>query len=147
MDAIRFYRVEGEHGHFSNFSPHPVRMKGRVWPTSEHYFQAMKYAGTPREEEIRRATGPGQAARLGRDRKHKLRADWEAVKDGVMYEVVMAKFTQHEDLRAALLATGDAVLVEHTENDAYWGDGGDGRGRNMLGRTLMRVRDELRAGG
>ena len=62
-----------------------------------------------------------------------------------MHEAVLAKFTQHADLREILLGTGDAKIVEHTENDAYWGDGGDGSGKNMLGQILMRVREELRA--
>jgi ribA/ribD-fused uncharacterized protein len=62
-----------------------------------------------------------------------------------MREAVLAKFTQNADLRAVLLATGDADLVEHTSNDDYWGDGGDGHGKNKLGRILMSVRDELRA--
>lgn len=84
------------------------------------------------------------AARMGRDRKKKLRRDWESVKVSVMTDAVRAKFTQHDDLRATLLGTGDAKLVEHTENDDYWGDGGDGSGRNMLGQVLMRVRAELR---
>jgi N-glycosidase YbiA len=44
------------------------------------------------------------------------------------------------------LATGDAKIVEHTENDAYWGDGGDGSGQNKLGQILMEVREELRHG-
>jgi len=35
-------------------------------------------------------------------------------------------------------------LVENTANDHYWGDGGDGSGKNMLGKILMQVRDELR---
>ncbi len=39
----------------------------------------------------------------------------------------------------------DAELVEHTANDAYWGDGGDGNGKNRLGSLLMKVREELRA--
>jgi N-glycosidase YbiA len=43
-----------------------------------------------------------------------------------------------------LLETGDACIVEHTARDRYWADGGDGSGRNMLGRLLMRVHDELR---
>lgn len=43
-----------------------------------------------------------------------------------------------------LLATGDAKRVEHTEQDDSWGDGGDGSGKNMLGRILMEVREELR---
>jgi len=41
-----------------------------------------------------------------------------------MYEAVLAKFTQYADLRETLLATGDSTIVEHTENDIYWGDGG-----------------------
>jgi ribA/ribD-fused uncharacterized protein len=49
------------------------------------------------------------------------------------------------ELRVILLATGEAKLVEHTSNDAYWGDGGDGSGKNMLGRVLMEVRERLRA--
>ena len=142
--AINFYHVNEPFGEFSNFARFPIRLGGKTWPTSEHYFQAQKYAGTPREEEIRTAKTPSEAARLGRDRKQKLRRDWESVKDQVMREAVLAKFTQHEQLRALLLSTGDEVLVEHTENDNYWGDGADGSGRNMLGRILMSVRDELR---
>jgi ribA/ribD-fused uncharacterized protein len=147
MASIRFYRSGDKHGCFSNFSRHPVVMKGKVWPTSEHYFQAQKFAGTEHEEAIRTASGPGDAARMGRDRRRPLRPDWEQVKDDIMREVVLAKFTQHEDLKRILLETGDAELVEHTANDAYWADGGDGSGRNMLGKILMEVRGRLRGGG
>ena len=83
------------------------------------------------------------AARMGRDRKKPLRRDWESVKDSIMRKAVRAKFTQHDDIRQILLSTGDARIVEHTENDSYWGDGGDGKGRNMLGRILMEIREEL----
>lgn len=61
-----------------------------------------------------------------------------------MYEAVRAKFNQHKHLRDLLLATGDAKLVEHTKNDYFWADGGDGSGLNWLGKVLMVVRDELR---
>ena len=81
---------------------------------------------------------------MGRDRKQKLRRDWESVKVAVMRVAVLAKFTQHDELRTLLLSTGDAKLVEHTENDDYWGDGGDGSGKNRLGLLLMSIRDELR---
>jgi ribA/ribD-fused uncharacterized protein len=141
---IHFYAVGAEYGCFSNFAKAPIRLKGKVWPTTEHYFQAQKFPGTAREEEIRQAKSPMIAARMGRSRKHRLRPGWERVKDAVMREAVLAKFTQHADLRDVLLGTGDALLVEHTENDSYWGDGGDGSGRNRLGEILMSVRDELR---
>jgi ribA/ribD-fused uncharacterized protein len=144
MSVIQFYKVSEEYGAFSNFAPYPIRLKGKTWPTSEHYFQAQKFAGEPDEEEIRREKSPMIAARMGRSRKRPLRKDWESVKDQIMHEAVLAKFTQHDDLKAILLATGDARIVEHTENYSYWGDGGDGSGKNRLGIILMRVRDELR---
>jgi ribA/ribD-fused uncharacterized protein len=70
----------------------------------------------------------------------------QAAKDRIMHEAVLAKFSQHADLKEILLGTGDATIVEHTGNDRYWGDGGDGSGKNKLGQILMRVREELRHG-
>jgi ribA/ribD-fused uncharacterized protein len=145
MKTILFYRVSEPFGEFSNFSPHPVELKGLLWPTAEHYFQAQKFAGTEHERAIREAKSPMIAARMGRHRSKPLRADWEAVKDDIMREAVRAKFTQHAALRSLLLSTEDAKLIEHTANDSYWADGGDGSGRNRLGETLMEVRAELRS--
>ena len=146
MDArvvIRFYSVTSAYGAFSNFALYPIRLRNKQWPTSEHYFQAQKFVAVRDQDEIRKAGTPMLAARMGRDRKRKLRRDWESAKVGVMREAVEAKFRQHDELRTLLLATGDAVLVEHTDNDAFWGDGGDGSGRNELGRILMAVRTRL----
>ena len=58
-------------------------------------------------------------------------------------KALRAKFEQHAELRALLLATAPAKLVEHTENDAYWGDGGNGKGKNRLGYLLMELREQL----
>jgi ribA/ribD-fused uncharacterized protein len=142
--VINFYSVTAEYGCFSNFSPHPIKLGGRTWPTSEHYFQAQKFKATEHEDEVRRCKTPGEAARMGRSRKLPLRRDWESVKVQIMLEALRAKFSQHDDIRELLLGTGDAKLVEHTANDDYWGDGGDGRGKNKLGQLLMQVRAELR---
>lgn len=142
--TINFYSTNDEYGEFSNFAAFPIKLDGLVWPTSEHYFQAQKFDDTAYCEKIRKAKTPMIAAQLGRDRKMKLRRDWESVKVDVMFKAVTAKFSQYEELKNMLLETGDARLVEHTENDSYWGDGGNGRGRNMLGQLLMRVRDNFR---
>lgn len=144
-NVIRFYSTSGEHGYLSNFARFPIALEGKRWPTSEHYFQAQKFLKAEYREQIRSAPTPARAAELGRSRKLPLRRDWESVKVDAMRVAVLAKFTQHADLRDRLLATGDARLVEHTENDAYWGDGGDGSGKNMLGRLLMEVREQLRS--
>jgi hypothetical protein len=144
-EVVCFYSVADAYGEFSNFAAYPISLAGKRWPTSEHYFQAQKFKDAASRERIRKAKTPMIAARLGRDRSLALRRDWESVKVGVMTDAVLAKFSQHEDLRELLLGTGDVLLVEHTDNDAYWGDGGDGSGKNMLGQVLMRVRERLRS--
>jgi N-glycosidase YbiA len=144
VKRLLFYRINEPCGGFSNFSPHPVELKGRIWPTSEHYFQAQKFAGTEHEEAVRLAKSPMVAARMGRSRQRPLRPDWETAKDDIMREALRAKFDQHHELRSLLLSTQDAQLVEHTANDRYWGDGGDGTGKNRLGQLLMELRAELR---
>jgi len=63
----------------------------------------------------------------------------------VMETAVFTKFTQHVRLRDLLLSTGQRTLVEHTVKDSYWADGGDGSGRNQLGKTLMLIRDRIRS--
>ncbi|MEM6990501.1 MAG: NADAR family protein [Myxococcota bacterium] len=141
---ILFYRVGDDYGEFSNFSPHPVKIDELSWDTTEHYFQAMKFEDPDARDRIRAADGPSAAARLGRTLAG-LRPDWETAKDGVMMTALRAKFGQHDRLRRMLLDTGDAQLVEHSRNDAYWADGGDGSGRNRLGELLMKLRVELRA--
>ncbi len=143
-EIIKFYSVGDEYGEFSNFAEYPIVLKKKRWPTSEHYFQAQKFKEQKAQEAVRKANSPMLAARMGRDRKQKLRRDWESAKVNVMREAVRAKFTQHDELRELLLSTGDAKIVEHTEKDDYWGDGGDGRGKNMLGRILMDVRKQFR---
>ena len=141
--VINFYSVSKEYGEFSNFAPYPIQLNKKRWPTTEHFFQAQKFLDETHQEEIRKAKSPMIAARMGRSRKRPLRKDWESVKDQVMRTALMAKFTQHEDLRDLLISTGDARLVEHTTNDSYWGDGGDGTGKNRLGHLLMEIRKHL----
>ena len=85
---------------------------------------------------------PDQAKRLGRTVQ--LRGDWESVKEQIMYEICLAKFTQNKDLGRMLVDTGDAELIEgNTWNDKCWGVC-DGEGENKLGKILMRVREEVR---
>jgi ribA/ribD-fused uncharacterized protein len=142
---IYFYSDREEpYGAFSNFSKHGFTLGGKFWKTSEHYFQAQKFAGTPHEEELRSASAPKIAADWGRQRHRPLRADWEEVKEDVMRRALRAKFDAHPALRALLLGTGDEEIVENAPGDFYWGCGKDGTGKNRLGALLMELRAELR---
>jgi N-glycosidase YbiA len=142
---ILFYSTRGQYGCFSNFSAHGFMLNGEHWPTSEHYFQAQKFSGHPEHvAELRTMKTPKQVAMAGRSRQRPLRPDWEQVKDEVMRQAVRAKFGAHQDIRAILLSTTDAELIEDTSDDHYWGRGSSGTGKNMLGIILMQIREELR---
>ncbi len=143
--TIYFYSTKGKYGCFSNFSRHGFELDGLDWPTSEHYFQAQKFAGTPHAEEVRLAPTPKAAARIGRERSRPLRRDWEQVKDEVMRKAVLRKFEVNPAIRIVLLSTGDEELVEKSPRDYYWGCGADGKGLNKLGQILMEVRRILAA--
>nr|WP_323840665.1 NADAR family protein [Photorhabdus sp. CRI-LC] len=144
-NAIYFYKVNEPYGYFSNFSKHGLAVNGVYWPTVEHYFQAKKFFDFNIRENIRKLNLPRDAANAGRDRKKPLRTDWEEVKDNIIMRfAVLEKFKQHKEIREILLSTGNARLIEHTKNDFYWADGGDGSGKNMLGIILMEVREQLK---
>jgi len=152
MTEIRFYKVPDPWGYFSNFSRHPIEIDGKVWPTSEHYFQAQKFVRTDPEwaEKVRLAETARDAADMGRSRKHPLDPKWEQIKFPVMMLGLFAKFTQHEDCKAMLVVTGDAALIEDTrqgrDDDHVWGDGSTGTGQNLLGQALVHVRAALASG-
>ncbi len=134
--TIRFYHSDQPWGDLSNFSRHAVFLRGRVWPTVEHFYQAQKFVSTPHEEAIRCCSTPMLAKRRANDlREDHGRQDWSDVKESVMLEGLRAKFAQHPDLRERLLCSGERRLVEHTKNDRYWGDGGTALARTGWGTS------------
>lgn len=162
--TIKFYRLSEPYGEFSNFYKRPIRYNGKLWPSSEHFYQAQKFLDEVNQENVRLCPLPKDAANMGRDPTLPLRADWndpvseedvasymgnwkvpsvKLVKDLAMWKAVVPKFTQHQDLTTLLIDTKDAIIIEHTKNDRYWGDGGDGTGLNALGRQLMDLRGFL----
>ncbi|WP_324760213.1 NADAR family protein [Sphingobacterium thalpophilum] len=144
MSTIYFYKNDEPFGFLSNFSPHPILLDNEVWKTVEHYFQANKFLDNNVARKIKELDSPMKAASEGRNRRNIIRSDWEEIKEQVMLKALLAKFLQHPKLRKQLLMTDNNILVEHTANDNYWADGGDGTGRNRLGKLLMQVRDELK---
>lgn len=146
QEQILFYSSKGEHGYMSNFSPHSFYdYKGYLYRTSEHYFQAHKFAtGSEPFMQILNAKYPMEAANLGRTLRPFNPKIWEAVRDDVMYTAIFYKFTQNPDIMASLVSTKTAKLIENSPIDYYWGCGKDGSGQNKLGHTLMKLREQIK---
>ena len=128
----------------SSFSKAGFELDGSEWPSVEHYYQGMKFEEGELRESIRAADHPEKARQLAEDNKGAVRKDWNQVREVMMTRAVYIKCRTHEEVAAALLATGDQKIVESSQYDYYWGCGRDGRGHNAFGKVLMAVRDKLK---
>lgn len=140
---VHFYRVGEAFGLFSNFALLPITVDGKRWPTSEHYYQAQKFAQSRPDlaDVIQDEPSPERAKRVVRLNRPEVRKDWANIKDDVMRVAVAAKVMEHPEVLHLLLDTGNRTIVERTGKDYYWGCGRDGTGKNMLGVILMEIRE------
>ena len=140
MDTIDSFN--GKYRFLSNFSDYPCLFEGINYKTVEHAFQAAKTLDIKQRMKIAEVVTPGEAKKLGR--RVCLRKDWEQVKDAIMYDCLVSKFKLDKVLRLKLLDTYPAELIEgNTWGDTYWGVC-NGAGKNMLGKLLMKLRDEMK---
>lgn len=143
METINGFR--GEYRFLSNFWPCYLVYDNLVYPTAEHAYQAAKVANPDIKTMIRDCPTPAEAKDYFETHNMKPDHDWTVDKKLlVMEELLMIKFEGKDPLLTrALLATGDAELIEgNTWNDTFWGVC-DNTGENNLGRLLMKVRQEL----
>jgi len=132
----------GPYRFLSNFWLCIVYLDKKAYPSLEHAYQAAKTLDEKERKQVRMAPTPGTAKRRGR--QVTMREDWDRIKKRVMFKLVKDKFTRDESLGTKLLETRNVLLVEdNTWGDTYWGKC-NGKGKNHLGKILMRVRHELR---
>jgi len=149
---IKFKLTGSPYGFLTNFYKKIFYADGIKWKTSEHYYQykKMKFLqdiGEPVTDEMLQSIINAKTAmdskRLGHIKCNNI-DKWDEVKVDAMMDVLRAKFT-YERFINLLLATNDAILVESSYYDTFWGDGGyKHNGLNMLGKCLMRLREELK---
>ena len=79
---------------------------------------------------------------------------WNGIRQIVAYQGLLEKFRQNTELKDKLLSTGSSTLAECAVKDRIWGIGlsmknpdrfekAKWKGQNLLGYTLMKVRDSL----
>jgi ribA/ribD-fused uncharacterized protein len=145
VKRIAFYRATGPFGFLSNLYPRRVVFEGKEFACAETAYQF----GKPKDRAVAEWLIAAPKPHLCAVAAHALlafdiRKGWKDVKVDRMQAVIRAKFTQHEDLKKALLGTEDAILIEDSRTDTFWGTGSKKVGQNMLGRLLMEVREEMK---
>jgi len=140
--AIKFWIPSKPYGCFSNFSKHPITVDGKVYATTEHFYQASKMVSEADHESVRLSDTPKSAKNLAYCLP--MKDNWEDIKYKVMVDALIYKATQHQDIKEILMNTGDEILEEASPKDAIWGTGKDGKGLNLLGKAWMETRSRLR---
>lgn len=146
--SIQFYScLKNGYQDFSNFAkaPFTVRLNGQptTFPTVEHYFHYQKanlFNDRSSKIAILNTPDPLQAKRIGREVINFDPKAWNTVAEKHIANGMYLKFSQHPDLKEKLLATGNEDLQEANPYDNKYGIGRDGKGQNLTGKCLMRVR-------
>ena len=143
-DDLYFSRYNPDEllGSYANLS---FLLENTVWPSVEHYLQAMQYESPAEQERVRNLATPDLAHKESKGRWFKKRRkDWDNLRRVYLTRAVYTQCLSHAAVAERLLGTGDRRLVENDQYDYYWGCGRDRRGTNMYGQVLMSVREKLR---
>lgn len=157
MSVICFHNVDEEHGYLSNWYASPFTVDDVAFSSVEQfmmYRKAMRFCDEKAAQKICATNNPAEIKELGRQVLNYDERVWAGVRQIVVYEGLLAKFSQNEDLRDKLKATGKTVLAECAVKDLIWGvglsmtdpnrfDTTKWKGQNLLGYTLMMVRERI----
>lgn len=155
--VIGFHNPDEEYGFLSNWYLSDFTVEGVAYSSMEQYMMYQKSL-LFQDEEIAKAiletTDVGKIKALGRQVKNYNDIAWNGLRQIIIYDGLQQKFMQNEELKKQLLNTGNAILAECAVQDRIWGIGCSMKdekrfcmerwnGQNLLGFTLMRVRDKI----
>lgn len=156
--VVCFHNPDEENGCLSNWHPSSFELGDVTYASVEQYMmhqKALCFEDEAIAAQILSTEDPARIKALGREVAGYNDHVWNGLRQLVVYEGLLAKFTQNEELGQRLLSTGGALLAECAMKDRVWGIGlsmGDParldpaqwQGQNLLGYTLMRARAAIR---
>ena len=157
MAVICFHNPDEENGYLGNWYPSPFEKDGVSFAHMEQYMmyrKALQFQDMETAQQILQTDDPGKVKALGRSVRNYVDSQWSAVRQQIVYEGLLEKFRQNQPLLQELLATAPHLLAECAVHDRIWGIGlsmtdsdrfspEKWRGQNLLGYTLMQVRNKL----
>jgi hypothetical protein len=159
MSVICFHNPDEENGVFSNWYQSDFSVSGYTFSSIEQYMMYKKaecFCDAEISKKILTTDNVAQIKKLGRQVHNYDDHVWNGFRQIIVYEGLCSKFQQNASLKQALISTGDAVLAECAVRDLIWGIGlsmtdpnrfdiEKWKGRNLLGYSLMLVREKIKS--
>ena len=129
---------------FDNFAPFQTEWRGKLYPTTEHAYQAAHFVSTNPEiaEAIRLCRSPLEASDYANSNVEFEDSEWKEKRLPIMKEILRAKLEQHPIIKRTLADSDQMDIVEMNDNDEFWGWGKNHDGHNNLGKIWMELRHE-----
>ena len=156
-NVICFHNPDEENSWFSNWYLSDFEYEGIKFSSLEQYMMYKKaevFGDEKTAKKILNTDDPGKIKSLGREVENYNNTVWNGLRQIIVYEGLYAKFSQNEELKEKLLATGEDILAEASGTDTIWGIGlsmtdenrfhmDKWEGQNLLGFALMEVRNRI----
>lgn len=155
---VFFWGAQPPNGVFSNWYKSTFVHNGKTYNCSEQFMmeqKALLFGDTEVADLIMQQTDPKKQKFLGRQVRGFDHDTWMEKCEDIMVPGLISKFVYDEYASKILESTGNAIIVEASPLDKIWGIGlaedhpsakiqAEWQGLNLLGKVLMRTRDELR---
>lgn len=156
---VCFHGTDESNGYLSNWHKSRFCVGGTQYTSMEQYMMEQKatlFGDYETRAEILNEHDPAKIKKLGRKVKNYDERIWSGMRQPLVSFGLLEKFRQNAVLLHMLLDTGETILVECAVHDSIWGIGlsmqdpnrldmTKWRGKNLLGYSLMAVRQYLKA--
>ena len=154
-----FGGIHSKFNPFSNWYPCRIQHGGHLFKSVEQAYQHSKAAfvgDATSATKLLHTMDPAAAKKIGSKVAGVNGSNWDTAKNDIMKDLITKKFTDSDELKAELLATGNKAMVE-CGRDPYYACGlpivhkdifnqEKWTGKNVLGNILCTVRDIIRNG-